>query len=77
MEMNIIHDVNDIQAVLPGLIAPALQTALAHFPVVLLTGARQTGVRALARGGSLPQLGQQRDLREWGTIWVLWQLEHG
>lgn len=47
----IVHVVNEFR-LLPRTIAPALERALARFPVVVLTGARQTGKTTLVR--SLP-----------------------
>jgi predicted AAA+ superfamily ATPase len=45
---DIVHDVNDLHY-LPRLLEPTLERALGSFPVVVLTGARQTGKTTLAR----------------------------
>jgi predicted AAA+ superfamily ATPase len=55
--MNIIHGMNSVSQILPRLITPALRTALDRFPVVVLTGARQTGKSTLV---SSPSIGSDR-----------------
>ncbi len=49
--MNIIHHVNRLSDPLPRTLAPAIATALRRFPVVVLTGARQTGKTTLVTTG--------------------------
>ena len=46
--MDIILDMNERSKILPRLIAPVAARALRHFPVVVLTGARQTGKSDMA-----------------------------
>jgi len=58
--MNIIHRMNDNSKFLPRLISPAVQAALGRFPVVVLTGARQTGKSTLV---SNPSIGSDRVYR--------------
>jgi predicted AAA+ superfamily ATPase len=45
--MNIIHGMNDLQKLLPRALEPVVRRALARAPVVVLTGARQTGKSTL------------------------------
>jgi predicted AAA+ superfamily ATPase len=47
--MTIIHVMNRLQTFLPRLLAPVLEEALGQFPVVVLTGARQTGKSTLVQ----------------------------
>jgi len=58
--MNIIPGMDESSEILPRLIAPAAARALRHFPVVVLTGARQTGKSTLV---SAPPLGKSRTYR--------------
>ncbi len=66
--MNIIHGMNKISAFLPRLIAPRIASALRHFPVVVLTGARQTGKSTLV---SSSPLGNKRSYRSLDDFDVL------
>jgi len=65
--MNIIHSMNK-KSCLPRLIAPRIAGALRHFPVVVLTGARQTGKSTLV---SSPPLGNRRTYRSLDDFDVL------
>jgi len=58
--MNIIQTMNKNMHILPRLITPALQRVLGRFPVVVLTGARQTGKSTLV---SNPPVGSGRIYR--------------
>jgi uncharacterized protein len=66
--MIIIHGVNNVQAVLPRSLTPAVAQALDTFPVVILTGARQTGKSTLIRE-LLPE--SNRDYRTLDDLHVL------
>ena len=66
--MNIIHGMNRKSTCLPRLIAPRIAGALRHFPVVVLTGARQTGKSTLV---SSPPLGNRRTYRSLDDFDVL------
>ena len=66
--MNIIHEVNKMSVFLPRLVAPRIASALRHFPVVVLTGARQTGKSTLV---SSPPLGNKRTYRSLDDFDVL------
>jgi predicted AAA+ superfamily ATPase len=59
---------NRISGLLPRLIAPRIASALRHFPVVVLTGARQTGKSTLV---SSPPLGNRRSYRSLDDFDVL------
>lgn len=50
--MNIIHHVNRFHA-LPRLLGPSVAAALQRFPVVVVTGARQTGKTTLVQTGAI------------------------
>jgi hypothetical protein len=58
--MNIIHIVKTIAPFLPRLITPVILQALTRFPVVVLTGARQTGKSTLV---SMPPIATARVYR--------------
>ncbi len=47
--MIIIHDVNDSPGYLPRCLEPLVRKVLTSFPVVVVTGARQTGKSTLVR----------------------------
>lgn len=51
--LDIIHDMNRFTTPLPRLLEPAITAALQRFPVVVLTGARQTGKTTLVGTGTL------------------------
>lgn len=51
--MIIIHAVNRFQRTLPRLMEPVLRAALRRFPIVVLTGARQTGKSTLVTRSSV------------------------
>ena len=50
--LDIIHNMNRFTTPLPRLLEPAITAALQRFPVVVLTGARQTGKTSLLVRGA-------------------------
>ena len=51
--MDIIHIVNGLQKILPRVLEATVAESLARFPVVVLTGARQTGKSTLAMSSAI------------------------
>jgi predicted AAA+ superfamily ATPase len=47
--MIIVQEVDDLQAILPRVLTGYLKQVLREFPIVVLTGARQTGKTTLVR----------------------------
>ncbi len=63
-----IHSVNRFIEALPRLLEPALVAALRRFPVVVLTGARQTGKTTLVASGALAKDRTFRPLDDYDVL---------
>lgn len=66
--MNITHSVNRSPGALPRLLEPAVVAALGRFPVVVVTGARQTGKTTLVRSGRIAEGRTYRSLDDYDVL---------
>ena len=66
--MIIIHGVNNHAQPLPRILEPALAAALRRFPVVVVTGARQTGKTTLVSTGTIAEKRSLRSLDDYDVL---------